>query len=112
MTQQMTFLVFGATGQTGRHFTSLALERGHEVRAVARNPAKLNLTHPDLEVRQGSVTDALDLNELLEGVDAVVAMLGDAAAQKRRKVNAGFVRELVPAMRRQGVERFLYQAGA
>jgi uncharacterized protein len=101
MTQHMTFLVFGATGRTGQHFTSLALEQGHRVRVLARSPAKLTLTHPDLDVRQGSITEALDLNELLEGADAVIAMLGDAAAQRRHKVNTVFVRELVPVMRRR-----------
>jgi len=38
-------------------------------------------------------------------------MLGDASLQKSQKINALFVTKLVPAMRRQGVKRFLYQAG-
>lgn len=38
-------------------------------------------------------------------------MLGDAAAQRERQVNTDFVRRLVPALRRHGVARFLYQAG-
>jgi hypothetical protein len=59
----------------------------------------------------GAITDALDLDEMLQGVDFVVSMLGDAALQRERKINTEFVRTLVPAMRRQGVTRFLYQAG-
>lgn len=39
-------------------------------------------------------------------------MLGDATLQRTAKVNTAFVRRLVPAMRRRGVTRFLYQAGA
>ncbi|RFA18102.1 NAD(P)-dependent oxidoreductase [Subtercola boreus] len=112
MTSQ-TFLVFGATGQTGQHFTSLALREGHTVRALARNPSKFGYEHPALEVHTGTVTDIPDpdLDELVRGVDYVVSMLGDVEAQKTRKVNTEFVRRLVPAMRRQGVKRFLYQAG-
>jgi nucleoside-diphosphate-sugar epimerase len=111
MPTSQTFLVFGGTGQTGRHFVRLALEQGHRVRALARNPDKFAEQHQDLAVTRGSITDHPDLDALLPGVDAVVAMLGDAAAQRERLVNTAFVRTLVPAMRRHGVSRFLYQAG-
>lgn len=111
MSQQKTFLVFGATGQTGQHFTALALKQGHKVRAVVRNPGKLAITHPDLDVQQGTVPGVANLDELLQDVDFVVCMLGDARMQKQQKINTAFVRELVPAMRRAGTSRFLYQAG-
>jgi putative NADH-flavin reductase len=106
-----TYLVFGATGQTGRHFTDLALADGHTVRALARTPAKLDPGRPRLEVHEGSITGSPDLDRLVDGVDFVVSLLGDAAAQRTRKINTEFVRDLVPAMRRHGVSRFLYQAG-
>lgn len=111
MNQQKTFLVFGASGQTGQHFVSLALNEGHNVRALARNPAKLAIEHPNLDVRQGDITDAVNLDELLQGADFVISMLGNAEVQKVTKINTAFVQRLVPAMRRQGVRRFLYQAG-
>jgi uncharacterized protein len=111
MTARKHFLVFGATGQTGRHFVRLALEQGHRVRAVVRTPSKVTTAHDDLEVLPGSITDDLDLDGALDGIDAVVMMLGDAAAQRERAVNTEFVRALVPAMRRQHVRRLLYQAG-
>ena len=110
MTTPRTLLVLGATGQTGQHFTRLALDAGHRLRVLARTPGKLAIEHDDLEVVQGSLDD-LDLDALLEGVDAVVMMLGDAAAQRERQVNTTFVRSLVPAMRRSGTRRLLYQAG-
>lgn len=107
----MRILVLGATGQTGQHLVRLALADGHHVRALARTPGKLAITHDDLEVVQGSVTEPLDLDALLDGVDAVVSMLGDVQAQQTRQVNAEFIRDLVPAMRRSGTRRFVYQAG-
>ena len=33
-----TFLVFGATGRTGRYFISIALNEGHGVIVRVRNP--------------------------------------------------------------------------
>jgi len=108
---QKTFLVFGATGQTGKHFTSLALKDGHRVRVLVRDPAKLDSTGPDVEIHQGSITDVPDLEGLVDGVDVVVSLLGDARMQKTHKINTAFARNLIPAMRRHGVTRFLYQAG-
>lgn len=111
MTNRQSLLVLGGTGQTGQHFTRLALEAGHRLRVLARTPAKMTIDHHDLEVVQGALDDDLDLDALLDGVDAVVMMLGDVAAQRERQVNTAFVRELVPAMRRSGTRRLLYQAG-
>jgi len=111
MTTTRSLLVFGGTGQTGQHFVRLALDAGHHVRVLARTPGKLTAVHDDLDVVQGSLDDDLDLGALLDGVDAVAMMVGDAAAQRSRQVNTGFVGSLVPAMRRGGTRRLLYQAG-
>ena len=111
MQQSSTFLVFGATGETGKHFVSMALKEGHIVKALVRNPAKLNVQQPNLQVQQGSVTDVLNLDELVRGTDFVISMLGDRILQQNAKINTAFVKQLVPAMRRHGVKRFLYQAG-
>ena len=107
-----TFLVFGATGRTGHHFVSIALKEGHKVRALVRNSEKIKKQSTNLEVINGSISDYENIYELLDGVDFVVCMLGDAKQQKSGLINTAFVKRLIPAMRRQGVKRFLYQAGA
>jgi putative NADH-flavin reductase len=112
MAKQETYLVFGATGLTGKHFIAKALADGNKVHVLVRNPAKLEVKDANLEVHTGTISNVTNLDELLSGVDYVVAMLGDAAAQNLENVNEKFVKQLVPAMRRQGVKRFLYQAGA
>ena len=111
MKQPSTFLVFGATGGTGKHFIAQALREGHQVRALARNPAKLDMKHSSLLLQQGSITETVDLDVLVEGCDFVVSMLGDVKLQRDAKINTAFVKQLIPAMRRHSVKRFLYQAG-
>lgn len=111
MDQQATYLVFGATGGTGKHFVTQALKDGHKVKVVVRNPAKLSIQNPSLQVQQGSVTDITNFDELVQGSDFVISMLGDVKLQRDAKINTAFVKKLIPAMRRQGVKRFLYQAG-
>lgn len=111
MIAQKTFLVFGASGQTGQHFVSLALKAGHKVRALVRNPAKLTSTAPELDIHQGSIADVHNLDELVQGADFVISMLGDAEMQRKAKINTAFVQQLIPTMRQFEVKRFLYQAG-
>ena len=111
MPQPSTFLVFGATGGTGKHFTRFALDAGHKVRAFVRNPAKLTIKHPNLQVIEGSITEVSELDRIVDGAEFIVSMLGDRVHQERARINDAFVRKLIPAMRQCGVKRFLYQAG-
>ena len=112
-TRGSLFLVLGATGGTGKHFVSQAVAAGHRVRALVRNPAKLQRpAHSSVEVVQGSISDdGVDVDALVAGADYVVVMVGDREAQSRARLCAPFVQRLVPSMRRCGVRRLLYQAG-
>ena len=53
----MKLTVFGATGGVGREVVTQALDAGHHVIAYVRNPSKLDVTHPNLTVIAGELTD-------------------------------------------------------
>lgn len=75
-------IVFGAGGRAGRATVEGARDRGHEVTAVVRDPAR----HPDLttdsgvRVTAGDVTDADRVAGLMAGHDAAVHAAADLAA--------------------------------
>src|SRR6266508_367067 len=48
--QQMKVTVFGATGRIGGDVVRQALDAGHKVTAVVRDPARFDVNHPALEV--------------------------------------------------------------
>jgi putative NADH-flavin reductase len=104
-------VLVNGTGGTGKHFVSQALKDGHRVRALVRNPAKVEVSDPNLELHTGSITNITDISKLVQGTDSVVVMLGDKEAQQTSKINTAFIKQLVPAMRQHGVKRLLYQAG-
>ena len=41
----LDILVYGATGEIGSHVVQEALDRGHRVTAVSRDPAKVTTRH-------------------------------------------------------------------
>lgn len=61
---------------------SKALEAGHAVRALARDPEKLALRHHSLTIVQGDASDADAVRRLVDGVDCVVSALGPTSGRK------------------------------
>lgn len=72
----MKITLFGATGFSGAEVLKEALAQGHEVTAIVRNPAKVSISHQNLNVIQGSVLDEEDLRKSLRGNEAAVNCLG------------------------------------
>lgn len=105
----MRITVFGATGGVGREVVAQALAAGHEVTAVARDPARLGVpAHDRLDVAVAAdLTDEDALVPVLAGRSAVVSALG-AGSNKQAKaapVTGPAVRAVLAAMDRAGVSR-------
>lgn len=72
----MKLAVFGATGLTGGLVVARALEDGHEVTALVRDPRRVPLSHPRLTVIGGSPVAPSDVERCVRGADAVIHCLG------------------------------------
>jgi uncharacterized protein YbjT (DUF2867 family) len=72
----MKLALFGATGLTGGRVVTQALEQGHEVVALVRDPRRLSLQHPRLAVLAGNPTQLADVEGCLQGADVVIHCLG------------------------------------
>ncbi|MFD9396691.1 NAD(P)-dependent oxidoreductase [Streptomyces sp. NPDC060000] len=102
----MKFTVFGATGGIGREVVRQALDAGHEVTAVVRDPARLGVTGDRLEVVRADLTDPGALRPAVTGRDAVLSGLG-ARSRKDAGVAARLTRTVLSAMEAEGVRRLL-----
>ncbi|KAK3097300.1 hypothetical protein FSP39_008486 [Pinctada imbricata] len=73
----MRVAVLGATGPTGKQVVEEALERGHDVIALVRNPNGLKeLQNDKLQVQKANIFEEKDLSTHLTGCDAVLSCLG------------------------------------
>jgi putative NADH-flavin reductase len=107
----MNLTVFGATGGVGREVITQALDAGHHVTAYVRNPSKLSLTHPELTVIAGELTDADAVRRAVHGAGAVISALGPSLDRKATGMPlVDGTRTIVEAMRAEGVERYIGMA--
>ena len=101
----MRILVPGATGNVGRLVVEQALDRGHEVVSVARNPQSLGLEHPRLAVATVDILDPSAVRDSLVGVDAVISCVGIGASKTPTSLYSQGTKNLVDGMAAHGVER-------
>ncbi len=98
--------ILGGTGLTGRLLLALALGRGMEVTALAREPAKLAEFHGSLTTVEGTVTDPAVVEQVVAGTSAVLSVLGRAKGSPEDLLTTSS-RNMVAAMRKLGVKRIV-----
>ncbi|XP_029135186.2 flavin reductase (NADPH) isoform X1 [Labrus bergylta] len=77
---RMKIAVLGATGQTGQYLVNQALQQGHTVTAVVRNPARLTVHHDNLKVVEADIFSADSLKPHFKGQDVIMSCLGFPAS--------------------------------
>lgn len=105
-----TIALFGATGKTGRHVLSQALEAGHTVRALARRPESIETTHERLTVIAGDVLDATAVRETVRGAGVVVSVFGQVKGSPHTLQTQG-TQNIVDAMHAEGIRRIISLSG-
>ncbi len=103
----MKLLVVGATGGTGKHLVSQAIERGHSVTAFVRDPTRIPQRHQRLTLVQGNILDENAVNAVVAGQDAVVCALGHKRWFTPNRILSEGTENIVRAMQTHGVRRFV-----
>ncbi len=107
----MKIIIFGASGRTGRHLISQALEQGHAVTAFARTPGKIQTRHERLQIIQGDIHDLDTVEQATAGQNAVLCALGLNKDDSVTALADG-TRNIIQAMKQHGVRRILNVSAA
>ena len=103
----MKLTIIAATGGVGRHLLRQALDAGHDVTVVVRNPGKLPPEVRDrsqAQVLTADLSQGVGLEAAVSGVDAVLSCLGPHN-NKDAGIAAPGTRAIAEAMRATGVRR-------
>jgi dihydroflavonol-4-reductase len=110
----MKFLVTGATGKVGNAIARRLADRGDEVVALVRNPAKARELLPSgVALAHGDVTDPRSIRAAADGVEGVFNCMGlfeqwFADPGVFNRVNAEGARNVVAAAREAGARRVVH----
>jgi uncharacterized protein YbjT (DUF2867 family) len=111
--QSKLVLVAGATGKQGGACVEALLKRGHQVRALTRNPASQaanRLREWGVEIAVGDFTDRDSLVRAARGADAVYAMSTPYEQGAEKETAQGIT--ITDAAKAAGVAHFVYSSVA
>ncbi|MGI8703919.1 MAG: NAD(P)-dependent oxidoreductase [Candidatus Limnocylindrales bacterium] len=109
----MRLALLGGTGSIGREVLAQALAGGHQVRALVRDPAGLEVSLDGMGVLVGAAPNGAAVAELVAGSDAVINALGPKRNSRDQvELFEQIARNLVAAMQQHGVKRLITLSGA
>lgn len=101
--------IFGATGGTGQQLVRQALDLGHQVTALVRNPARLPIQHERLRVTVGTIAEnSAPLEQSLKGQDVAISALGRGQFLKSDHLIQRSVPAILAAMATVGMSRLAF----
>ena len=108
----MQIAVLGATGRTGRHVVGQALQRGHRVAAVARQPEALEMRDQAVTLVAADVLEPDGLADALGGCDAVVSALGVGTSRAPTRLYSEGISNALKAMKAASIDRIAVTSAA
>ncbi|RKR82770.1 hypothetical protein BDD43_2956 [Mucilaginibacter gracilis] len=109
----MKIAIIGANGNIGSRILEEAINRGHQVTGIARNPEKLQFKHANLTFVKGDALNTDQLAQIIKGHDAVVSSFGvDWSKPETFPVFSVVAQSVIDAARQAGVKRIINVGGA
>jgi uncharacterized protein len=110
----MKIALIGASGMIGSRILAEALQRGHQVTAIVRNPEKIE-AHKNLTVKKADAANTDELAPILSGHDAIVSSINPGrgvTGPEAFDVTFAGHKAVTAAVKKSGVKRFLSVGGA
>lgn len=107
----MKVTVFGGSGATGTCLVSRALDAGHEVVAVVRDPARMKVpAQPRLQVIAADVMDPASIAPAVQDAGAVITTIAPHGTG-RSTLREDSTRSIMQAMGKAGARRLVFVSG-
>jgi putative NADH-flavin reductase len=107
----MKIAIIGASRGTGYELLKIALDEGHAVTALLRNPAKLNISDARLRIVKGDIVDPASTAVATAGHDAVCVCIGIPPTRKPVNVFSRGIGNVLAAMGRGSQQKLVVVTG-
>jgi putative NADH-flavin reductase len=107
----MKLLVIGATRGIGRRLVEQALDEGHMVTALVRNPERLPASRDRLEVIKGDIRDRDAVGRAVRNQNAVCITIGINPTRKPVTVFSEGAKNVIEAMTHSAVDQLICVTG-
>ena len=106
-------ILIGASGFVGSAILEEALNRGHKVTALVRNPEKIQVKNGNLTVLAVDATDVEALSKVVAGKDAVISAYNPGWGNPRlyEEILENYPK-IIEGVKKAGVQRLLVVGGA
>ena len=109
----MKIAILGATGFVGKVLIKKAIDAGYQVKALARNPEKLEEIKNKIEIITGSVFEPLSVDAAIKGVEVVLSTIGPPQRNPGNPLQyEKAMKNIVTAMDKYGIKRYIHIGGA
>lgn len=107
----MKLLLIGASQGVGFELLQQALQAGHDVTLIARNPDHLEINHERLNVVKGDILNKSVIEQTVNGQDVVCITIGIKPTRKPVSVYSEGTKTVIEAMKKTSCHRLLCVTG-
>ncbi|MCX2583973.1 NAD(P)-dependent oxidoreductase [Pedobacter sp. MR22-3] len=109
--QDLKIALIGATGKAGTYILKALLAQKFGVKALVRNPEKLQIHHASLEIVTGDVKDVEKVHTFIKGCDIVVSALGTGQPASEKTIFTQSTSNILTAMKALDLKRYIVITG-
>jgi len=109
--QDLKIALIGATGKAGAYILKALLAQNYRVKALIRNPEKLQVHHPSLETVTGDVKDAETVHSFMQGCNMVISALGMGQPASEKTIFTQSTAHILKAMEVFDLKRYIVITG-
>jgi putative NADH-flavin reductase len=111
MKKNIKIAVIGGTGKSGKYLVRHLLNERFHLRLLIRDPVRLEISDPLIEVIKGDVKDYSTVRGLLEGCHAVISTLGLGRTPEETSIFSQSTENIIRSMKENRVERYIVITG-
>ena len=111
----MKLALFGSTCTIGKILVKKALERGHEVNVLVRNPEKLGDLKNRIRIIHGNYSNEKDLENTISGINAILSAIGPSMRKSEENKPEHYeigLKNVIRIMEKEGIDQITVILGA